>query len=161
MAYPGCLVPRGFDETGEKGFIELEINNRRLSAKFIPLKGRCFVSVKVDISLLHTHLEIQEKIYHAIKDIDSINFVEVILTGTFFVDTEKHIDSFIEHFKDSFFFFRIKDETTLFINPKDYENDITLKGEFVRTVLNNKDLDQSLKDEILVCGLKALLGGDI
>ena len=52
---------------------------------------------------------------------------------------------------------RIRDETTLRIDPRDYENDISLKGEFIRRVLASEQ-DSAEQERIIACGLRALRG---
>jgi exonuclease SbcD len=39
-AYPGCLMGRGFDETGEKGFITGTVSAERCNLRFVPAGGR-------------------------------------------------------------------------------------------------------------------------
>ena len=60
---------------------------------------------------------------------------------------------------DRFYFARINDLSTLKINPKDYENDISLKGEFIRNVLASK-LNEEDKNRVIEYGIKALLKED-
>ena len=59
-----------------------------------------------------------------------------------------------------FYALKIKDESRLALAAADYENDISLKGEFVRTVLAS-DLPQADKDRIIVAGLAALRGEEL
>ena len=42
-----------------------------------------------------------------------------------------------------------------------YENDLSIKGEFIRTVYNTAELDNEEKMTIINCGLKALDGKEI
>ena len=42
-----------------------------------------------------------------------------------------------------------------------YQNDISLKGEFIRTVIDQKDLTEEEKSKIISTGIKALSGEDI
>ena len=51
-AYCGCLEPRGFDEIGEKGFIELEVKNNKISHNFIPFSKRTILEKQIDITSL-------------------------------------------------------------------------------------------------------------
>ena len=49
-AYPGCLMGRGFDETGEKGFLRLLLSEEDCQAQFIPLPGRRYEILPVDVT---------------------------------------------------------------------------------------------------------------
>ena len=49
-AYPGCPEGRGFDETGEKGVLFVEVDTHRAAAQFIPLGRRKYEILTVDIT---------------------------------------------------------------------------------------------------------------
>ena len=51
-AYPGCPEGRGFDETGDKGVLVVTLGERRedLTARFVPLAGRRYEIVEVDVT---------------------------------------------------------------------------------------------------------------
>ena len=49
-AYPGCLPGRGFDETGDKGFLYGEITPEKVELEFIPFAPRRYQSVTADIT---------------------------------------------------------------------------------------------------------------
>jgi len=42
-----------------------------------------------------------------------------------------------------------------------YQNDISLKGEFIRLVLNQEDLTDEQKSKIIRTGIKALSGEEV
>ncbi|MBR6654576.1 MAG: metallophosphoesterase family protein [Oscillospiraceae bacterium] len=49
-AYPGCAMGRGFDETGEKGILCGSVEKGGCDMKFVPLSGRRYEMLRVDIS---------------------------------------------------------------------------------------------------------------
>ena len=49
-AYPGCLMGRGFDETGPKGFLRVTLDGERTQAQFVPLSGRQYHILPVDVT---------------------------------------------------------------------------------------------------------------
>ena len=59
-----------------------------------------------------------------------------------------------------FYYEKVYDETSLLIKYSDYEKDVSLKGEFIRMVLNS-DLDEEKKSEVIRCGIQALIGEEI
>ena len=59
-----------------------------------------------------------------------------------------------------FYYEKVYDETSLLIKYSDYEKDVSLKGEFIRMVLNS-DLDEAKKSEVIRCGIQALIGEEI
>ena len=62
--------------------------------------------------------------------------------------------------KDDFFFIKIKAETKLVLDPKDYEQDVSLKGEFIRLVMAS-DASEEDKVKIIRTGLEALTGEEV
>lgn len=69
--------------------------------------------------------------------------------------TEKDIESYYS----DVYFIKVVIDTTMLINFGDFKNDISIKGEFVRTVLNNQKLSDIEKKEIISLGLKTLKVG--
>ncbi|MBP3678408.1 MAG: DNA repair exonuclease, partial [Agathobacter sp.] len=59
-----------------------------------------------------------------------------------------------------FYFIKVKDETKLLVNYKDYEGDVSLKGEFVRLV-SQSDLSEEEKSMVIRAGILALQGEEI
>ena len=51
-AYPGCPEGRGFDETGDKGVLSVSLGESRedVTARFVPLAGRRYEVVEVDVT---------------------------------------------------------------------------------------------------------------
>ena len=49
-AYPGCPEGRGFDETGEKGVLFVEVEPERVTSQFIPLCRRRYEIIRVDLT---------------------------------------------------------------------------------------------------------------
>ena len=68
------------------------------------------------------------------------------------------IESYV---KNDAYFVNVKDKTMPLIEPKKYENDLSLKGEFVRGVYANTELSEEDKKRIVALGLKALEGREL
>lgn len=49
-AYPGCLQGRGFDETGDKGVLAVELDGERVSAQLVPLPGSRYLAQSLDLT---------------------------------------------------------------------------------------------------------------
>lgn len=159
--YCGCLEGRGFDECGEKGFVLLETRGRYINERFVPFAHRELKKVEVDISGLVTEREIVKAIKESCRDIDEKNMVKVILTGSYTTETQKDLNAFEHEIRDDFYFVRIEDKSSMAIDPEDYRYDVSLKGEFIRKVLEDAELDKETKDKIIMCGIQALRGEEI
>lgn len=159
-AYSGCLEGRGFDECGDKGFVEVEVENKKVSTKFVKFAKRTLHEVDVDITDKETLRSIEKAITDVINPIDPDDLVKVNLVGTYTTNTKKDLIRFNQLLTNKFFFGRIKDKTTIKINALDYQNDISLLGEFIRTTLNSNET-KDIQGDIITLGLRALKGEDL
>ncbi len=159
-AYCGCLEGRGFDECGEKGFVLLEAEGNTLTHSFVPFAQRTLYDVPVDITGCTTAPELLDAVTAATWELPKESLVKITFTGSYTPDTHKDFTFLQTMLADRFYFIRFKDASRLHIDPANYENDISLKGEFVRTVLA-ADLPTEDKDRIICAGLAALQGEEI
>ena len=159
-AYPGCLEGRGFDEEGIKGFILLTINDNAVESKFVPFSKRVLHDIFVDITDCENWSDIRKNINLKLTDIQPTDMVRIRLIGSYDLDLIKQNDLLEASLNQQYFFARVEDESRLRINPMDYENDISLKGEFIRNVLKSK-LPEDEKIRIIEYGIKALMKEEV
>lgn len=159
-ANSGCLDGACFSETGKKGFILLDIGESSVIPEFIPFSERTIHQVILNITDIDTYQEIRKNLNLKLNDIEHEDIVLVRLTGTYSLDLIKQNEMLEEALNDRFYYVKISDESKLKINPKDYENDISLKGEFIRNVLAS-DMDEEDKNDVIEYGIKALLKEDL
>ena len=159
--YPGCLEGRGFDECEQKGFVVLDIDMQTLKANvnFVPMGYRTLYTMLVDVTGVNTTQEAAVRINNAIQENEyaSSSLVKVVLYGDVDVECEMDTDFLQEQFADYFYYIKVTDETKLKVNYKDYEGDISLKGEFVRLV-SESDLSEEEKSMVIRAGILALQG---
>lgn len=153
--YCGCLEGRGFDECGQKGYVELEVNRGTVVSRFIPFARRSLHEVSVDITGTVKQEEMQRRIRGKVQEIPAKDMLKIRLTGRTVPEAEKDPVWLRKWMEEEFYFLKIQDETTLLIHPEDYQYDVSLKGEFVRLVLNSNIPDEE-KEEILRRGIQAL-----
>lgn len=158
--YSGCLEGRGFDECGEHGFVVLDINEdaRTIQDEFIPFAKRRLYTVKADVSGCMSSIEMAEKIKIALADSDCErkDLVKIILSGALDVECEKNVEYLTAVFAQEFYFVKIYDETSMKIVETDYEKDESLKGEFVRKVLEQTNLPEKEQAALIHLGLQIL-----
>lgn len=152
--YCGCLEGRGFDECGEKGFVVVDIDEK-VKTEFVNFASRIFYEVRIDITNLETITDITTKLDEATKDISKRSLVKVILTGECTVNTFKDIEYLNKYLNEKFYFGKVYDNSKLKVDIDSLKLDISLKGEFIRNVLEST-LDKETKDEVIILGLKAL-----
>lgn len=162
--YCGCLEGRGFDECGEKGFVLLDINEKTKQAttQFISAARRNLYTVQIDVSGVLTTQEAAKRIEQSLSKLSypSKSMVKFVLTGQVDVECEINCDFLQEMFHDYFYYVKVYNETKLLVNFYDYEKDESLKGEFVRMVLQS-DMDEEKKSEVIRCGIMALSGEEL
>ncbi|MBQ9728742.1 MAG: metallophosphoesterase [Clostridia bacterium] len=159
--YCGCLEGRGFDECGVRGFFLLEIENGRLKdEKFLSLAKRTVQEVRVDISSCHTYFELESAALSAARSAGEENIIKLVLCGTYQENLRKDLSVLKTRLSDHAFFVKIEDCSKLRIDYEACKNDVSERGEFIREV-KRYAMDESLREEILEVGLKALAGEEI
>ena len=145
---------------GEKGFVELTIEDGKIKQKFIQFAKRTLHEINVDITGIETLRSLEKAITDKTDRISPDDLVKINLVGTYTTNTKKDLVRFNQLLENKFFFGRIKDKTTIKINIDDYKYDVSLSGEYVRTVLNSSETEENI-GEIITLGLRALRGEDL
>lgn len=158
--YAGCLEGRGFDECGEKGFVLLTAENGRLRHEFVPFSCRTLHRLPVDITGLDKSSQVGQRMREAARDIPEQDMVEFLLTGHSAPTADISLTYLQDQINSRFFFTRVKDESHMAIDPEAYQNDVSLKGEFIRLVLGS-DAEEEQKAAMIRAGLQALAGEEI
>lgn len=160
--YPGCLEGRGFDECGPHGFVLLDIDESRgtFTDTFIPFAKRLLYEVPADVTGLCTSAEMAGAAARCLREAGCgpDDLVKLVLTGAVGADAEKDADYIRECFSDDYYFLKLCDETRLRVDERDYLLDESLKGEFVRLVIEQSGLSEEDQAAVIGYGLKALAG---
>lgn len=159
--YSGCLEGRGFDECGQKGFVELDILDNSIQWRFVPFQRRTLESISVDISDASDMAEILMKISNKLGDIPFSSIVRVILTGEYQLNFRKDIRIINAHLSEKFYSVKVLDKSKLYIDKDKYEFDISLKGELIRLIKSDDNLSEDEKDLMIVLGIQALSGEEL
>jgi len=160
FVYPGTPEGRGFDEIGPKGFVLLEINGGIINSSFVEFAKRELHEVIIDITGIDSWTEIRKNVNFKTNSIPDKDMVKVKLVGNYDINLIKQNELLNEYLNDCYYFAKVCDESRLAINPKDYENDVSLKGEFIRMVLQSK-MSAEEKAEVIEYGIKALMKEEI
>lgn len=158
--YSGCLEGRGFDECGKKGFVLLEVENRRVHHTFVPFSKRELHTVECDITGFSSQLDLEDRLLEAVEGISSHHLVKAVLVGSCPIDMQKDVAHLEQVLSDRFYFAKLRDASRVVIDPEVYQNDISLKGEFVRRVMAS-GLKQEEKERVIACGFRVLSGEEV
>jgi len=153
-AYSGCLEGRGFDECGEKGFVLLEVDEE-IKSTFHPFAKRKIEEWEVDITGAENAFSAYQRVKVAIP-FQASNLYRIRLKGEVTFEKENLEEDIARYLAGDCYFVSVKDKSLQKIDPRAYAGDISLKGEFVRSVLERQDWDDEKKSKVIALGLKAL-----
>ena len=151
FAYCGAPIAGGFDETGEKGVIRAEFSNETVKTEFITIDERAFyeITVVLDNAEGYGDIEIPQ---HSEKD-----FYKIVLKGTVSPDFVLRADAFRDLISDKFYYVKVKNEARRHISYEKLAEEYSLKGIFVRKMLErikkdpeNPELVKALETGVLI-----------
>lgn len=159
----GTPAGRGFDECGEKGWVLLTAaDGKRLGARFIPSGARALYRTEVSLADVPSGIVPTEKaVFSALAELPSDSLVRVTLTGEDDIEAERGLSYLRERLSERFYYAELTDARTTRMDAARFRDDLSLKGAFVRRVLEEKTLSDTEREEILRCGLSALLGREL
>lgn len=157
-SYSGCLSGRGFDELGQKGFVLIEVEDKKLSSTFIPFTERKFYEHTVDLTGFDDYFKFRDELkIDLVNKYEKSSLIKIVISGERDENFDLDLDGLKNYLEADFFFVKIQDKSTLKINESDFDADKSMRGEFIRTVLS-MDMSEEDKKSVIVCGLKALKG---
>lgn len=164
--YSGCLEGRSFNDASKigekKGFYLLDIENKTLKSSFIPFSRFDYRSIELTINPNIDHLQIMQKLKEIASKLSKDNIVRLTIKGKHKEENPIQKDLIMQNFYDKFFNFEITDETQTDFDFEKYSKDVlSLKGEFLRSVFESKELSGAEKEKIATLGLEALKGEDL
>ena len=158
-AYSGCLEGRGFDETGRKGFVLLEIDDK-IAPQFIPFSQNPIERIELTVTGLTDAYAVEQLARKEFTFLPSTIY-RLVLKG----EMDAQVDDLAKDVQKMLgcdcAYLSVKDETEKKIDFAAYDTDKTLKGEFVRTVYESTELSDEEKARVIAYGLKALAGREI
>lgn len=163
FVYSGSLFSCGFDECGDKGFIEVDISDKTVKkCEFKPLAQRRYMICEYDISQDKTNAEIESGIRQSLKKlgVSQKDIVRVVLKGYYQEILNKSISLLTENLSD-YFYIEIKDETKFKIDIASFKMEtLSLKNEFI-SLVEGAELSEEEKANIIKLGIEALKGDDL
>lgn len=160
--YSGCLEGRGFDESGDKGFVIVDTEEFRKSRKisFVPFAKRRLHKMETELYGKENFQSVAEKLRNTVSSVKSTDMVEVTLNGKIAEDSVIDLEGLEQLLSQEFYFAKLKDKTLVQIDYEKYSHDFSLKGQFVRTVQNMK-ISESDKEKVIMTGLSYILGREV
>ncbi len=150
-AYPGCLMGRGFDETGEKGFLRVELSESECRAEFVPLPGRRYEILAVDVTGAESLMSAVEA---ALPPDAAKHVLRVLLRGQW--PEKPKTEALAAALADRCFRLELRDETRLLTDVWLDAGEDTLRGCFLRVL--KKKYDAAPEDRKAAITLAARFG---
>lgn len=154
VVYPGSTISMGFDELGSHGMVVGEIIDKKLRTEFIPLDEGEFKLYELDISNIESIESIADTINNLM--LDRNKFYEIYLTGNRNYEIDLYNLKKIVQLDNVI---KIKDNTKIAYNLEEIAQNNTLKGLFVREILNrlnDENYDKEIVEKALEVGLEIL-----
>lgn len=151
IVYPGSTISLGFDEQGEHGLLDVNLEKNNLKINFVKLDDRIFEEKEIDITNINTEEELIEFINHIY--IEENIMCKLILVGTrnFEIETNK-ILKLISNKN----ILKIKNRTKLNFNLEELATQNNLKGIFIGemlNLLNENSEDKEIVEKAIEIGL--------
>ena len=150
--YPGCVLGRGFDEVGEKGFLVLDTETN--TTIFHQLSDILFEHIDIQVNGLN-EAELKNEITAKLGSTKNSYITEIRLTGK--SDIEIDIDDLETSFKDKRYYLTIKNASKQALNFNPNENENSLRNMFINKVLKDPNLDDDTKEKVISYGLSKLM----
>jgi DNA repair exonuclease SbcCD nuclease subunit len=161
-AYCGCSEGQGFDEVGEKGVYIGTVSKGKTDLEFKSVCRRMHITEDVNIEGIPSSPEIADAILSLLSKKYGENFSEnlytITLTGATDKNSEINIAEILERLENKVYFAKIKDKTEPQINLSEIASENSLKGIFVKKMLEKINLDDENKQRYIYAlkiGLKA------
>ncbi len=163
LSYCGCPEGQGFDELGEKGVYLGEVSKDVCNLKFIPTAKRMHIAEKLDISGYETAAEIADFILNYLKEKHGETYTEnlykIIIEGQLQEGVDISMPQITSRLNNAVYFAKVKDKTEIKIDFDTLANEQSLKGVFVKKMLqkiSNADIsEKEILKSALNIGLKA------
>ncbi len=161
-AYPGAPEPHGFDELGSKGVICGEISKGLCNLTFVETAKRTYRFEKIDIGAAKSNSQISDIIFSYLKekfgDKYAENLYKIELSGQ--VDEQLKINcaEVTSRLNETLYFAKVKDKTELLIDLPLLASENSLRGKFVKIMLEKAASEPDKKEQIMrsvFLGLKA------
>ena len=126
-----------------------------------PSQQYSYHSAEIKIVAADDEKEILRKINDAVRKIDRDTFLRITLTGRSAFGLMINSDALKNKLQDRIFFVEVYDNTIMDIDEEAFENDISLRSEFVRLALQDNSISESERNRLISCGWNALNGKEV
>ena len=156
--------PIGFDEALETdiGYSVLEwVNENLIGCNKVANQKYAFRSVDLKILPEDGEKDIIRKIQNTVSNMDVDTFLRVTISGRSAFGLTLDSSALKTQLQGRVFFAEVYDNSIMDIDEEAFENDISLRSEFVRLALQDDSLSESERSRLISCGWNALNGREV
>ncbi len=161
-AYCGCPEPMGFDELGEKGVLCGTVYKNRAELEFLPLCSREYKEISLNAEGAEGNSALLQLAEHALSGEEN-NLIKLCISGECDFTPDVHFLS--AELSNKVYYLKVRNNTYPKENLELLKNEQTLKGIFVRKMLERIEKspndERELLDAALRLGLNALGGREV
>lgn len=143
FAYSGSPEPLGFDETGAHGVLVLCLNKQEFQADLVKLSCRSYYNEDINVASCTTQNDIAQLIQFELNrkhgDSWKNNLYRVCLKGMLPLGFAPSVSDISARLDDDVYYIRVEDATTVKANMELLSKETSLRGAFVRNLLNQRD----------------------
>lgn len=154
IVYPGSCISFGFDELGEHGILDVNLEKNKLQINFEKIDEKEFAEINLNISEIYSEEELIEKINTI--NLDENKFYKIILIGNKKIEINKNKIIKIINKKN---ILKIKDLSKIELDLNKIKEENNLKSFFIKEVLEmqkeNNYTDEEIENAIQI-GLQAI-----
>lgn len=167
FAYSGCPESQGFDETGLKGVYTGLVSKGSCNLTFRPVQKRIYITMQSDVTGLKSQDEIINAVHEKMKNNYGENYREniyrVTFTGTLQTAFPTDFIQIEMKLSEEIFFIQVRNYTRPDVNLDELASEFTLKGIFVRKMLQQMHsapdpITRNNLEKALYLGLSAFEG---
>lgn len=162
-AYCGCPEGQGFDETDEKGVYIGQIGRGLCDLRFVPMSKRRHICEKIDVTGINSSAEISTAAVTLLREKYGEqygeNLYKIELTGSISEDFNLNLTEILSRVSEKVYYAKIKDRTELSVDTEKLAGEISLKGLFVKNMLerinNANEEEREALENALKLGIRA------
>ena len=156
--------PTGFEDAQSTvfGFAILDWEQETLG-RFTVKENRKYAYKTIELKIMpeYSEKEILRRINSAVSDIEADTILRLIITGRSAFGLTLNDDALKNQLQKRFFHIEIYDNTVMDVDVDSFENDISLRSEFVRLALQEDSLSETERNRIISYGWNALNGKEV
>lgn len=156
--------PIGFDDvlSNSFGYSLLEWSENSIdNYQKVNNQTYSYKSVELKIFPENNQNEILSKILSLLTKFDSNTFLRLTITGKLAFGINLSVEAIKKQLENKIFYVEVYDNTVMNIDEEEFENDISLRSEFVKLALQDDSLSESERNKVISCGWNVLSGKEV